>query len=51
MDARSDRLTAVSLMEGLITLGLILMMSNALIGPVLDPDQTGGDSNAILRLM
>ncbi|MBU2135838.1 MAG: O-antigen ligase family protein, partial [Alphaproteobacteria bacterium] len=51
MDARSDRLTAVRLMEGLITLGLILMMSNALIGPVLDPDQTGGESNAILRLM
>lgn len=51
MDARSDRLTAVRLMEGLITLGLLLMMSNALIGPVLDPDQTGGESNAILRLM
>ncbi len=51
MDARSDRLTAIRLMEGLVTLGLILMMSNALIGPVLDPEQTGGDSNAILRLM
>ncbi|MBA4795728.1 MAG: O-antigen ligase family protein [Phenylobacterium sp.] len=46
-----DRLTLIRLLEGLITLGLILMMSNALIGPVLDPDQTGGESNAILRLM
>jgi exopolysaccharide production protein ExoQ len=51
MDAQSERLTAIRLMEGLVTLGLVLMMSNALIGPVLDPDQTGGDSNAILRLM
>ena len=51
MPHAGERLTAVRLLEGLITLGLILMMSNALIGPLLDPDQTGGESNAILRLM
>ncbi len=46
-----DRLTAIRLIETLMAMVIIVMMSNALIGPVLDPLQTGGDSNPILRLM
>lgn len=46
-----ERLTAVRLLEMLAAALVVVMMSNALIGPVLDPTQTGGDTNPILRLM
>lgn len=46
-----QRLTALRLIETLMAAVIIVMMSNALIGPVLDPLQVGGDSNPILRLM
>jgi O-antigen ligase len=45
------RLTTVRIVETVAAMVIIVMMSNALIGPVLDPLQTGGDTNPILRLM
>ena len=44
-------LTAVRLLEVVATALIVIAMSNALVGPLLDPLQTGGDSNPVLRLM
>lgn len=49
MDAQ--RLTAVRLIETMLAAFIVMMMSNALIGPLLDPLQDGGESNPILRFM
>lgn len=51
MDPSAQRPTAIRILEWTIAAGVVLMMSNALIGPLLDPLQTGGESNLILRLM
>src|SRR5262249_15522841 len=37
-------------LETLLAAFVVVMMSNALIGPVLDPTQAGGDTNPVLRL-
>lgn len=49
MDA--ERLTAIRVIETILAAIIVIMMSNALIGPLLDPLQNGGDSHPILRLM
>jgi exopolysaccharide production protein ExoQ len=48
--APERRLTTFERVEVIITIGLVAMMSNALLGPLLDPKETGGDSVALLRL-
>ncbi|MDP3660100.1 O-antigen ligase [Phenylobacterium sp.] len=49
--ANEPRLTAVRGLEMLFATIVVLMMSNALIGPLLDPKQTGGDAIPVLRLI
>ena len=46
-----ERRTLFEWAEIATTVGLIAMMSNALIGPLFDPNETGGDSIPILRLI
>lgn len=50
MDAQ-PRLTAPRLIETLLAAVLVVMMSDAVIGPVFDPLQLGGESSPFLRLM
>lgn len=46
-----ERLTAIRLIETSLTMLIVALMSSALIGPVFDPLQTGGDEVPILRMM
>jgi exopolysaccharide production protein ExoQ len=41
----------LEVLEVVVTVILLAMMSNALVGPLLDPKETGGDSNPLLRLI
>ncbi len=50
MDADA-RLTAPRILEMLLAAVLVVMMSDAVIGPVFDPLQLGGESSPFLRLM
>lgn len=46
-----ERLTVVRLVEASLTVLVVALMSGALIGPLFDPLQTGGEEVPILRLM
>ena len=46
-----ERLTVVRLIEASLTVLVVALMSSALIGPLFDPLQTGGDEVPILRVM
>ncbi|MDP3854241.1 O-antigen ligase [Phenylobacterium sp.] len=46
-----ERLTVVRLVEAALTVLIVALMSSALVGPLFDPLQTGGDEVPILRLM
>ncbi|WP_309645466.1 O-antigen ligase [Phenylobacterium sp.] len=46
-----ERLTVVRLIEAALTVLVVALMSSALIGPMFDPLQTGGEEVPILRLM
>jgi len=46
-----ERLTVVRLIEATLTVLVVALMSSALIGPLFDPLQTGGDQVPILRMM
>jgi len=50
-EVRPYRLTLVRIVEGSTVVFLLFLLSSALIGPLLDPRQLGGDTNPILRLM
>jgi O-antigen ligase len=49
--ATETRPSFLRILEAVAAIGVVLMMSNALIGPLLDPKQTGGDENPLLRLL
>jgi exopolysaccharide production protein ExoQ len=49
--ATETRPSLLRILEVVAAVVVIMMMSNALIGPLLDPKQTGGDQIPILRLL
>jgi exopolysaccharide production protein ExoQ len=51
MDDTPQRLTAPRLVEIALAALLVVMMSDAVIGPIFDPHQLGGESSPFLRLM